>query len=285
MVARTNRITFTTNQNWTAPPGLCHVKLIGCGGGGGGGGGYVGGTSNNVASGGGGGAAAAFSEQLATLIAGNLYVVEIGIGGPGGAATLSGVAGQATNLTGTFIINGVPTISAILFPGATSGSGAFAGGQGALPLPNNRRPFVIGTTAYSSFIDQQPGAGGNGAVPQGTVSVFLVGAKGIGSISGSSGGTGGTLGTSGITSAGGGGGGGGGASSVNFSSDGGAGGNGGNASDAGVAQGGFNGQDGAGFGSGGGGGGGGGGTETGTNGPGGTGGAGKNGILIIEWTE
>lgn len=294
MVARINKIRFTSNGNWTAPAGVTFVILRGCGGGGGGGGGEAGqdGFTRTQCAGSGGGGAIV-STQIVPVTPGTTYAVTIGAGGAGGAKAISTASNGTDGGDTTFD-------SLATFLGASHGRGGDRSGNrftgGGLPVRGYRRQYKLdldgfGTLIFSRFWDQQPGAGGHGMDMTGFASGFdgdpsFQQLPGISVGSGVGGNAGGDGSTSGFAANGHGAGGGG---CADFQgSVGGNGGNGGNAASGTNGNGGdaTDGTAGTGFGAGGGGGGAGGSKNgSGTAGTGGNGAAGTAGFLDVSWYE
>lgn len=303
MAGKIYRKIFTDNGTWIAPAGVSNINIIGCGGGGGGGGGTAGTTAAGTpfaANAGAGGAGSPYGIYKVTVVPGDSYAVTVGSGGAGGVAgtgTLAGgngVFGGSSFVVGVFLAqNGSPeSNNTMLFKGGSGASSTingttfgYTGSRGGLPIRDlTREHTLVHGSDYinSAFIDQQPGAGGNGTFTNPDF-VQLSGRDGIGTAR-ATGGGGGTTGTNDGVAFGGGRGGGGGASSFPyFIGNGANGGDGGNGSATGTAGNGTAGSTATGVGAGGGGGGGGGSTSSGTPGNGGAGGIGSQGIIIIEW--
>lgn len=264
---------FTANGNWTAPPGVTQVILIGCGGGGGGGGGLSAQAADTHTSGGGGGAGAIRGVSNYTVTPGSTYAIAIGSGGTGGIVGGNGAAGTATSFDAAVFFTGgegglAGKVSALGPTGMTWGLGGRAGRGGTQPVAmdvDNMGDF------YRQCAAQQGGAGvtGNNATYK---------QSGLDGPHASGGAAGTPDATSSGSFRGGGCGGGGGAGGFGA---GGAGGNGGTPSNAGAASTGVTNGAAAAANTGGGGGGGGSAGNTTAGTLGGTGGNGGSGKLII----
>jgi hypothetical protein len=138
----TNILVYTSSANWTKQSGLQYIKVICAGAGGGGGSGRVAGATSTTAGGQGGcGGNINVGYFSASALLGDIYTVNIGTGGPGGArrtsnaalAGLTGTAGISSSFATGSGVNFTRLISALGGPGGQGG--AASGGAGANALP------------------------------------------------------------------------------------------------------------------------------------------------------
>lgn len=161
--------TYTSNANWICPAGVTSVTVHCIGGGGGGGGS----NDNSVdKSGGGGGAGGSYATKIVTVVPGNTYPVNVGIGGAGGNNGDGGDGGASWfSTSGTVYAQGG-------FGGGEPNHGTAYGGTGSIASS-------IGTTTNKG------GDGGNGSTTLGAGGGGAAGTTGDGgNATGKPGGTG-----------------------------------------------------------------------------------------------
>lgn len=133
---------FTSNDTWTAPAGVTHVFIVGCGGGGGGN------SGSGTTWGGGGGGGSIENVGYVTVVPNTAY--SITIGGGGGAAT----SGSNTTFGSLFTCRGA---------GLGYGqANCWAGG-----MPFNNDPvwqYVVGTYYPGYLSPGNGGQNGNGSI-------------------------------------------------------------------------------------------------------------------------
>ena len=136
-------VTFTATTTWTAPSDMSIIVECWGGGGGSGGARRFGGTS--VAAGG-GGAGGSYAKKTISVISGETYTINVGIGGTG--TNTSGAGGS--NGGGTWF-----SASTLVF--------AAGGGVGGFGNSQTATPFGSGGTASNESIGDVIFSGGNGA--------------------------------------------------------------------------------------------------------------------------
>jgi hypothetical protein len=191
---------FLTDGYFTCPAGVYRVETEGCGGGGGGGGGAQGGTSTSqYSAGGGGGGGALLQRSFVTTIPGQVYWINIGLGGTGG----SGGTGSGDNGTngGDTLMRIFPALTTVCqYKGALGGVGgdlatsgtAYKLAMGGSPTDQRLPPCTAGSFASGNIVTYcfGPGFGGEGTAGQ----PVQVTRKGAASIQGFAGGSGGSYG-------------------------------------------------------------------------------------------
>lgn len=171
-------LTFTTSPGTDqfVPAGATYVEAFVVGGGGGGG---AGAHASTFSIGGGGGGSGYLAQGRFPVAPGNIYTVDVGLGGAGGLAGGPGNLGTASIFriweTGMAIKGegGRPGVGAGGVSGdfrGFGGDGYYGGGSGGIttPLPDFLVPSVPGNGYMSSFGALPPGLpvavhGGNGA--------------------------------------------------------------------------------------------------------------------------